>query len=157
MAFCAWDYRSHHPNLVLLEFSVVDGPKVSFSGKLRITVKMVPNWVWWRKWQKIWLFLAYMKSNIYWLFCADGEELGWPSADLDSKEGPGSLSLHVPLVCESVSRSVMSGSLQPCGLLPARLLCPWNSQTRILEWVAISSSRGSSQPRAWPSGWLYPL
>ena len=29
----------------------------------------------------------------------------------------------------------------------SRLLCPWNSQARILEWVAISSSRGSSQPR----------
>ena len=35
----------------------------------------------------------------------------------------------------------------PCGLLPARLLCPWNSPARLLEWVAISSSRISSQPR----------
>ena len=31
-----------------------------------------------------------------------------------------------------------------------RLLCPWGfSQERILEWVAISFSRGSSWPRAW--------
>ena len=28
---------------------------------------------------------------------------------------------------ESVSRSVMSVSLRPCGLQPARLLCPWSS------------------------------
>ena len=28
-------------------------------------------------------------------------------------------------------------------------LHPWISQVRILEWVAISSSRGSSQPRYW--------
>ena len=48
---------------------------------------------------------------------------------------------------ESVSRSVMSDSLQPldCSL-------PGSSvhgilQTRILEWVAISSFKGSSQPR----------
>ena len=27
----------------------------------------------------------------------------------------------------SVSRSVVSDSLRPCGLQPARLLCPWNS------------------------------
>ena len=29
----------------------------------------------------------------------------------------------------------------------ARLLCPGILQTRILEWVAVPSSRGSSQPR----------
>ena len=38
-------------------------------------------------------------------------------------------------------------TLQPYGLWPARLLCPWDIQARILKWVAISSSRGSSQPR----------
>ena len=37
----------------------------------------------------------------------------------------------------------MSDSLRPFGLLPARLLCPWILQARILEWVAIYSSRGS--------------
>ena len=30
-----------------------------------------------------------------------------------------------------------------------RFLCPWISQARILEWVAISFSRGSSGPRDW--------
>ena len=43
--------------------------------------------------------------------------------------------------------SVMCNSLRPHGLLPTRLLCLWISQARILEWVAISYSRGSSQPR----------
>ena len=38
------------------------------------------------------------------------------------------------------------------GLEPSRLLCPWGfSWTRILEWVAISYSRVSSQPRIKPT------
>ena len=47
---------------------------------------------------------------------------------------------------ENVSCSVVSDSLQPHGLEPIRLLCPWNSlsmefsQARILAWVAISFS-----------------
>ena len=40
--------------------------------------------------------------------------------------------------------SVMSSSLQPYGLQPARFLCPWDFQARILEWVAGPSSRGPS-------------
>ena len=41
--------------------------------------------------------------------------------------------------------SVVSDSVQPYGLQPARLLCPWVSpRSRILEWVAMTSSRGSS-------------
>ena len=43
--------------------------------------------------------------------------------------------------------SVVSNSLRPHGLLPARLLCPWIFQARILEWVAMPFSRGSSWPR----------
>ena len=45
-------------------------------------------------------------------------------------------------VCVCVSTRAQSDSLRPHGLQLARLLCP-----RILEWVAISSSRGSSPPR----------
>ena len=45
-------------------------------------------------------------------------------------------------ICESGSQSVMSNSLWPHGL-PS----PWILQARILEWVAIPFSRGSSQPR----------
>ena len=45
------------------------------------------------------------------------------------------------------SRSVVSDSLRPRG--PTRLLCPWDSPGKIPEWVVISFSRGSSQPRDW--------
>ena len=37
--------------------------------------------------------------------------------------------------------------LPPHRLQPARLLCPWISQARILDWVAISYSRGSFWPK----------
>ena len=43
---------------------------------------------------------------------------------------------------KGVCRSVVSDSLQPHRLQHARLLCLWNSPGRILEWVAISFSRG---------------
>ena len=46
-----------------------------------------------------------------------------------------------------LSHLVMSDSLWPHGLQPTRLLCPWDSPARILEWIAMPSSRGSSQPR----------
>ena len=57
---------------------------------------------------------------------------------------------------------VMSDSLWPYELQPARLLCPWILQARIWEWVSISSSRGSSWPRnraqvshvSCPGGWI---
>ena len=51
-------------------------------------------------------------------------------------------------VCVVLSHAVMSNSLQSFGLYLARLLCPWDILGKILEWVAISSSKGSSQPRA---------
>ena len=41
---------------------------------------------------------------------------------------------------------VMSNSLQPYGLYPIKLLCHGILQTRILEWIAMPSSRGSSWP-----------
>ena len=47
-------------------------------------------------------------------------------------------------VCVHSVASVVSDSLQPHGPEPSRLLCPWILQARILEWVGISSSRGSS-------------
>ena len=47
-------------------------------------------------------------------------------------------------VCVRSVASVTSNSLRPYGLRPTRLLCPWILQTRILEWVAMPSSRGSS-------------
>ena len=54
---------------------------------------------------------------------------------------------YVPRAVRSVSCSVMSNSFWPHGLQPARLLCHGILQARILEWVAISFSRGSSRPR----------
>ena len=45
--------------------------------------------------------------------------------------------------------STVSNSLPPHGQQPNRFLCPWDSPLRILEWVAISSSRGSSWHRDW--------
>ena len=52
-----------------------------------------------------------------------------------------SLASHEPYLC-MLSRSVMSNSLQPHGLQPTRLLCPWDfpGQARMLQWVAISYS-----------------
>ena len=45
---------------------------------------------------------------------------------------------------KSESRSAVSDSLRA-----HRLYSPWNSQARILEWVAFPFSRGSSQLRDW--------
>ena len=48
-------------------------------------------------------------------------------------------------VCVLVTQLCLT--LQPHGLWPISLLCPWIFQTRLLGWVAISLPRGSSQPR----------
>ena len=42
---------------------------------------------------------------------------------------------------------VVSDSLQPYGLYPARLLCRWDSPGQNTGVVAMPSSKGSSQPR----------
>ena len=42
----------------------------------------------------------------------------------------------------SVNHSVLSDSLRPHELQPARLLCPWNSPARILEWGTHSLLQG---------------
>ena len=42
-------------------------------------------------------------------------------------------------------------TLRPRGLYPPRLLCPWDFPARILEWVAISSSRGFPDPGTQPT------
>ena len=47
--------------------------------------------------------------------------------------------------------SVVSNSLRPKGLQPASSSVHGIFQARMLEWVAISSSRGSSPPRDWTS------
>ena len=47
------------------------------------------------------------------------------------------------------SRSVVSDSLQPVDCSPPNSSIHGILQARILEWIAISFSRGSSQPRDW--------
>ena len=54
---------------------------------------------------------------------------------------------QVPCISHVLNHSALSDSLWLHRLEPARLLCPWISQARLLEWVAISFSRESSQPR----------
>ena len=51
--------------------------------------------------------------------------------------------------CESVSHSVVSDSLQPHRCCPPGFSVHGILQGRILQWVAIPFSRGSSRPRNW--------
>ena len=47
-----------------------------------------------------------------------------------------------------MAASVVSDSLRPHGLWPARLFCPWDSQVRILQWKSLpSSGRGEDKFR----------
>ena len=48
---------------------------------------------------------------------------------------------------ETVNCSVCLTLCDTMDWKPARLLCPWDSSARILEWVAIPFSNESSQPR----------
>ena len=47
-------------------------------------------------------------------------------------------------MCAKLLQSCLT--LRPCGLWPARLLCPWDSPGKNTGVVAIPFSRGSSQP-----------
>ena len=60
----------------------------------------------------------------------------------DSTRGGGNQNWMCELSC-----SVMSDSLQPYGLQPIRLLCPWDSPSKNTGGVAMPSSRGPSQSR----------
>ena len=62
--------------------------------------------------------------------------------------------LNVEVKSESVSLSVRSDSLRPCGLEPSRLLCPF-LQARILEWVAIPFLKGIFPTQGLNSGLLH--
>ena len=50
-----------------------------------------------------------------------------------------------------LSHSVLSNSLRPHRLQPASLLCSWDFPGKNMEWVVISSSRGSSYPGIEPA------
>ena len=61
------------------------------------------------------------------------------------------------LLCYAVlSRSVMSDSVTPWTVAHQALLSMGLLQARILEWVAVPSSRGPSQPRVKPMSLLSP-
>ena len=62
--------------------------------------------------------------------------LGWTWSERERASFP---------VCAKLPQS--HPTLPPHGLQPTRLLCPWDSPARILEWVAMLFSRGSSRPR----------
>ena len=66
-----------------------------------------------------------------------------------SKSGPHTKKYEFAVVsCVYVqSRSVVSDLCDPHGLYPARLLYPWDSPGKNIEWVAMPSSRGSYRPR----------
>ena len=53
-----------------------------------------------------------------------------------------------------LSHSVMSDSLQPHGLPPARLLCPWNSPGKNTEVGSLSLLQGIFPTQGWNSGLL---
>ena len=71
--------------------------------------------------------------------------------------GGFSKELNIELLCVYVvqvfSCSVVSNSLQPHGLYPPGSSVHGILQGRILEWVAIHFSRGSSQP--WDRTWVF--
>jgi len=66
------------------------------------------------------------------------------------------LSFNLPFICSNILKFYLCmyvcSVVQSCPTLCHPMDCsppgcPWNFQGRILEWAAISSSRGSSQPR----------
>ena len=76
----------------------------------------------------------------------------WLRICASTAEGTGSIpgqGTKIPHTSKwkSVNHSVVSNSLRPHELLPTSV--HGIPQARILEWVAISFSRGSSQPRDW--------
>ena len=58
--------------------------------------------------------------------------------------------MSMSFLWSEVSRSVLSNSLRPHGLYG-----PWILQARMLEWVAVHSSRGFSQPKDRTQVYLY--
>ena len=74
-------------------------------------------------------------------------------------------SLFFTMCCAVLSRSVVSNSLQPLGLGPTWLLCPWHSPGKNTGVGYLFPSRESSPPRNWTRvsciscirRWFFPL
>ena len=60
-----------------------------------------------------------------------------------------SCGLSIPMGCAVFSHFSYLWLFATLWTVASRLLCPWILQARILEWVAMPSSRGSSRPRNW--------
>ena len=83
-----------------------------------------------------------------WLTAYVKRILRWFGYSLNKTKMALSLNHVKRMYCAVLSRSVVSDSFWLHELPPTRLLYVHGiSQARILEWVAISSSRGSSRPR----------
>ena len=54
---------------------------------------------------------------------------------------------HLPVRAVHAKSLQSCPTLQPCGLYPARLLCPWDSPGKNKVMGCLPSSRGSFQPR----------
>ena len=76
--------------------------------------------------------------------CLAQKEFGFNNWSSGNQPGSHCSELSRCFVCKC---SVMSNSLQPHGLTHQALSVHRTFQARILAWVAISSSRGSSPPR----------
>ena len=91
------------------------------------------------------LFVALLSQRLgaFRMYCKSNRFLQIVSTDHGTH---GTLN-HWNFMCAALICSVMSDSIQPRGLEPARLSVHGILQARILEWLAMPSSRGSSQPR----------
>ena len=80
-----------------------------------------------------------------------GIELGSLSLEADAltSEPPGKPSDTYMYICAVFSCSVMSSALWPQNCSPSGSSVDGLLQARMLEWVAMPFSRGSSQPRDW--------
>ena len=98
-----------------------------------------------RSWKK-YKFVSKFYSVFLAPFC---EDLSFPTSTAHLLSSSGLYRIPLCLVKAEVLVSPLCPTLQSHGLGPTRLLCPWNLQARILEWVPLPSSRGSSEPRGW--------
>ena len=88
----------------------------------------------------IWLFLVFSPHIFLFLFVR--------LADFrTSREDTFTIFLEGRVRLWVLRYSVLLNCLWP--LKPSMLLCPWNFPGKTLEWVALSFSRGSFQPRDW--------
>ena len=108
------------------------------------------------------LFHLHLSWLVFYLFCSSLNNLLLRSYNQLIYEFSGfliklcSMNLLTCMFVQLLSCSVLYDSLQPHGLLPGRLLCPWDSPGKNTGVVALSSSRGSSQPRDLPATPGYP-